>query len=214
MNDDKNRILCSIRHSLHRTGELPKSIQATLKQRLEQPIANFKPPLKQDKIACFIDKAKAVHSKISRLSSLADVPAVVEADLSKHALPHIVVSAGLGVSWPGHWQVEQRAAQATDQLSVTGAFAGIAETGSVMLLSGPDHPTSVNFLPQSHIVLLYESQIVAHLEEALVRLRSEHPSLPRSINLICGPSKTGDIEQTLLEGVHGPRYFHIIILSD
>ena len=61
-----------------------------------------------------------------------------------------------------------------------------------MLLSGPDSPTTLNFLPEDHGVVLHESRIVAHPGDAWALLRKERGSMPRTANLICGPSKTGD----------------------
>ena len=127
----------------------------------------------------------------------------------------IVVAPGLeGVRWSNRLAVERRAARGSDRLSVTGAFAGIAETGSVMLLSGPESPTTLNFLPEDHIVVLRESRIVAHLEDAWALLREERESMPRTVNLICGPSKTGDVELEILEGAHGPRRFHVVVVRE
>ena len=97
---------------------------------------------------------------------------------------------------------------------MTGAFAGIAETGSVMLLSGPGSPTTLNFLPEDHIVVLRESRIVPHLEDAWAMLRAERESMPRTVNLICGPSKTGDIELVILEGAHGPRRLRVVVVQE
>src|SRR3546814_17374947 len=88
-----------------------------------------------------------------------------------------------------------------------GAFAGIAETGTVMMASGPDAPITLNFLPENHVVVLRASQVAGTYEEAWQRLREARGRgvMPRAVNLITGPSRTGDIEQTILLGAHGPR---------
>ena len=136
--------------------------------------------------------------------------------IEEHGLGESIVAApGLeDVQWSNRLAVERRAARGSDQLSVTGAFAGIAETGSVMLLSGPESPTTLNFLPEDHVVVLRESRIVAHLEDAWTMLREERGSMPRTVNLICGPSKTGDVELVILEGAHGPRRLHVIVVRE
>ena len=127
----------------------------------------------------------------------------------------IVVAPELeGVQWSNRLVVERRAARGSDQLSVTGAFAGISETGSVMLLSGPESPTTLNFLPEDHIVVLRESRIVPHPEDAWALLREERDAMPRTVNLICGPSKTGDVELVITEGAHGPRRFHVVVVRE
>ena len=74
-----------------------------------------------------------------------------------------------------------------------------------MLLSGPEYPTTLNFLPEDHVVVLRESRIVAYLEDAWALLQKERGSMPRTVNLICGPSKTGGVELVILEGAHGTR---------
>ena len=148
--------------------------------------------------------------------ALAEVSGVVLRHVEEHGLGEsIVVAPGLdGVQWSNRLAVERRAARGSDRLSVTGAFAGIAETGSVMLLSGPEHPTTLNFLPEDHVVVLRESRIVLHLEDAWALLRKERATMPRTVNLICGPSKTGDVELVILEGAHGPRRLHVVVVRE
>ena len=81
-----------------------------------------------------------------------------------------------------------------------------------MLLSGPDSPTTLNFLPEDHVVVLRESRIVAHPGDAWALLRKERAMVPRTVNPICGPSKTGDVELEILEGAHGPRRLHVVVV--
>ena len=57
-----------------------------------------------------------------------------------------------------------------------------------------------------------ESRIVLHLEDAWAMLRKERATMPRTVNLICGPSKTGDVELVILEGAHGPRRLHVVVV--
>ena len=78
--------------------------------------------------------------------------------------------------------------------------------------SGPEHPTTLNFLPEDHVVVLRESRIVPHLEDAWAMLRKERATMPRTVNLICGPSKTSDVELVILEGAHGPRRLHVVVV--
>ena len=115
------------------------------------------------------------------------------------------------------FKVERRAALGSDQTSVTGAFAGVGETGSLVLLSSPRSPTTLNFLPEDHLIVLARSRIVAHLEDVWARLREQSSMpvvLPRTVNFITGPSKTGDVEQIIHEGAHGPRRLHVILRDD
>ena len=96
---------------------------------------------------------------------------------------------------------------------VTGAVCGVAETGTLILTSGPDSPTTLNLLPDTHIVVLSTDSIVGSYEDGwdLLRARGE---LPRTVNMITGPSRTGDIEQTIQLGAHGPRRLHILLVDE
>ena len=95
------------------------------------------------------------------------------------------------------------------------AFAGIAETGTLALVSGPDNPTTLNFLPDNHIVLLPREAIEADYESVFAKVRSVYGKgeAPRTLNFITGPSRSADIEQTLLLGAHGPRRLHIVVVG-
>ncbi|MEE9300922.1 MAG: lactate utilization protein, partial [Alphaproteobacteria bacterium] len=101
------------------------------------------------------------------------------------------------------------------------AFAGIAETGTCMLISGPQSPTTLNFLVDTHIIVLWTRQIVGSYEDALARLRETAVGrergarswMPRTVNLITGPSRSADIEQTIQMGAHGPRRLHILLID-
>ena len=94
-------------------------------------------------------------------------------------------------------------------VAITGCVAAVAETGSVLLASSADHPTTLNFLPETHIVVVFADQLVAHLDDAWAKVEA----MPRALNLITGPSRTADIEQTLQLGAHGPRRLHLLIVE-
>src|SRR3546814_2065914 len=110
-------------------------------------------------------------------------------------------------------EVEEGIAEAGEGTSLTGAFAGIAETGTLMMASGPEAPTTLNFLPENHLVVLRTSQVIGRYEEAWQHLRAAlGPGvMPRAGNMIPVPSRTGDIEPTLLFGARGPRRLHGLI---
>ena len=105
--------------------------------------------------------------------------------------------------------------EGADQVSVTGAFAAVAETGTLMMASGPNHPSTLNFLPETHIVVLPAAKVVGPYEDAWTRLRAARGDAPpRTVNFITGPSRTGDIEQRILMGAHGPRRLHVVLIDD
>jgi L-lactate dehydrogenase complex protein LldG len=110
-------------------------------------------------------------------------------------------------------KVEFRAARDNDLVGITGAVCGIAETGTLMLASGSDTPASVSLLPETHIAVLPAARIVPHMEEAWELLRQTRNDIPRAVNLVSGPSRTADIEQTVTLGAHGPYRVHIIVIA-
>lgn len=94
--------------------------------------------------------------------------------------------------------------------NVTTAFCGVAETGTIVMLSSKENPTASNFLPEKHVVLLAQKKIVAYYEDAWDLIREQGPT-PRTVNFITGPSRTGDIEQNVQIGIHGPKELLILI---
>ena len=111
--------------------------------------------------------------------------------------------------------VQQRVAQVGDRASLTLAFAGIAETGTLMLHSREESPTTLNFLPDLHLVVLRMSQIVGYYEQAWQLIRDAFgKEMPRTVNMITGPSRSADIEQRLQMGAHGPKELVILLIND
>ena len=103
-----------------------------------------------------------------------------------------------------------QAAYSTLDLGVTGAEAGFAESGSVVLRSGPGRPRMASLIPLVHVALL----AVADLHRSLshwAATRAGDIATAANVVFITGPSKTGDIEQHINVGVHGPRYVHVLL---
>jgi L-lactate dehydrogenase complex protein LldG len=150
------------------------------------------------------------------------VPAAVAEYLAAENLPAEFVMApdpGLdGIPWATRplLQIRRGDTPRADGTTLTPAFAAIAETGTLLLTSGPNTPTALNFLPDTHIVILRAGQIVAAYEDGWDRLRAARPlpqDLPRAVNFITGPSRTADIEQQIVQGMHGPRRLHIVLVD-
>jgi L-lactate dehydrogenase complex protein LldG len=113
---------------------------------------------------------------------------------------------------PGVIEVLSGPAQATDSVALSHAFAGAAETGTLFLSSGVDNPSTLNFMPENHFVVVLVGDIVGSYEECWTKLRSTcGGSMPRTVNLISGPSRTADIEQTIVMGAHGPKTLVVFI---
>ena len=104
-----------------------------------------------------------------------------------------------------------------DLAAVPGA---LAETGTLMLPSAPERPTTLNLLADTAVVVLRASRVVGAYEEAWDLLRAENHDarsggfMPRNIMWVTGPSRSADIEQTLELGAHGPRRLHVVLVED
>jgi L-lactate dehydrogenase complex protein LldG len=112
-------------------------------------------------------------------------------------------------------ELRRGASDGFDEAGLSHAFAGVAETGTVVLPSGRDNPTTVNFLPEHHIVVVDAKDIAGDLEAVMGRVRRKFGKgeMPRTLNLITGPSRSGDIEQKIILGAHGPRAMHLIVVG-
>lgn len=166
----------------------------------------------------FVEYAEGVDVSVDRVASMSDVPDKVADYLARENLPaslRVAPDPSLDdIPWDQRptLTVSKGKTDGTDEVGLTGAFAGIAETGTLMMRSGPEHPTTLNFLPDTHVVVVRKSQIVGSYEDAWERIREG--DMPRTVNFITGPSRTGDIEQTIFMGAHGPRRVHIVLVED
>ncbi len=225
MTDDaRGQVLAGIRRGLRR-GELSGPARHEVELRLASPPrgpAVARAQLDQPaKVALFCLWAEANNATVARVAA-AEVPREVTTYLARNNLPASAAMAPSGdldrYDWGGQAMLSLRKgrAQATDQVSITGAFAAIAETGTLVMASGPDHPVTLNLLPDTHVVVLREADVVGGYEDVWTRLRERYGknAMPRTVNTITGPSRTGDIEQTIELGAHGPRRMHIVVVSD
>ena len=170
----------------------------------------------------FVQMAEEVQTTVTRVADAADVPGAVADYLASHNLPADLTMAPDPTLDAYPWadrpllRIRRGRAEDHDQVSVTGAFAAIAETGTLMLTSGNDRPTTLNLMPDTHVVVLRADQVVGPYEAAWDRVRAQVPAgglLPRTVNFITGPSRTGDIEQRIQLGAHGPRRLHIVLVE-
>ena len=218
MSNNREQVLANIRSALNRAGPLPDTVASTLQTRLSRPKPNIQPAIGADPVAHFIEKLQSVSGKITRVTSIDEVADVVAGHLQRFELGDAIVVAPDpsldGIPWSNRLSVERRASAGADLVTVTGAYAAVAETGSVVLLSSAESPTTLNFLPDDHLVVVRESQIVAHIDDVWTRMRKDKRAMPRTVNFITGPSKTADVEQTIQECAHGPRRLHVILVAD
>ena len=224
MSDARSTILNGIRRSLRR-GELTAAARQAVEARLADPPrgpavarANVAQP---DKVRLFCQWAEANNATVARVAA-ADVPGEVAGYLARNNLPaEAAMAPGPvldGFDWASQKMLSLRRGrgEGSDHVSITGAFAGIAETGTLVTASGPEHPVTLNLLPDTHVVVLREADIVGGYEDVWARLRARYGKdrMPRTVNTITGPSRTGDIEQTIELGAHGPRRMHIVVVRE
>lgn len=209
-------ILEGIRRSLHR-DVLPAGDQAALAARLAQPRPNVVPARGKGSAAevleRFVAMALETQASLTRIADETGIAAAIAAFLAEAGLaPAVTASPGLShLDW-GAIQVRFGAALPGDLVSVTPTFRAVAETGSLVTISASDRPSTLHFIPDFHIALVKASEVVGAYEDAWAALRRAG-AMPRTVNLITGPSRTADIEQSLLLGAHGPRRLHIVLID-
>ena len=225
----KEAILGAIRRGLKR-GALPADQQAMLRGRLARPPRHLVPARSQvarpAQIDLLVRNIEKEFGTVARVADAASVPGAVAEYLAGQNLPSTLVMAPHPELQAMPWgerpllTVREGRAEASDLVSVQHVFAAVAETGTLMLPSGADRPTTINLLPDTAIAVLRTSRVVGAYEDAWDLLRAEHlpqPSggfMPRNVMLVTGPSRSADIEQTLELGAHGPRRLHVVLIED
>jgi L-lactate dehydrogenase complex protein LldG len=223
MSTARDDILGSIRTALQRGALLPRAA-AGLAERIAAHRRNLIPARaaaldRAARIDLFVAMAEEVQTTVARVAANEAVPGEVARYLAAENLPAELVMApdpGLdAIPWDTRplLAIRRGRAEAVDAVSLTPCLAGIAETGTLMLVSGKDTPTTLNFLPDTHIVVLRAGQVVASYEDGWDLIRAAE-AWPRTVNLITGPSRTGDIEQKIQLGAHGPRRLHIVLVDE
>jgi L-lactate dehydrogenase complex protein LldG len=224
VSDSRAGVLGDIRRALKR-GEPTAMQRQVAADRIAAAATNILPARGQldpkAQVVLFQQMAEEAAATVTRVRDAAAVPAAIAEYLARENLParlRLSTEADItGLPWSTRplLEISRGATDGSDEVSVTGGYAGIAETGTLMLASGADRPTTLNFLPETHIVVLPADRVVGALEQAWARLRGDvgAGNMPRTVNFITGPSRSADIEQTLQMGAHGPRRLHIVIVD-
>jgi len=216
-------ILGAIHRALRR-GDLPADQAALLRGRLATHPRQLIPARSRiphaEQIALFIANVEREFGTVARVATSDAVPEAVATYLATQNLPSEIAIAPHPELRAMPWgdrpllRLREGRAEASDAVSVQHAFAAIAETGTLMLPSVPERPTTLNLLPDTAIVVLPAERLVGAYEEAWDLLRNELGSMPRNVMLVTGPSRSADIEQALELGAHGPRRLHIVLVND
>lgn len=216
-------MLDAIRRALRRDA-LPADQAALLWARLAAPPRQLIPARSQishtEQIALFIANVEREFGTVARVASDDAVPEAVSVYLAAQNLPSDIAIAPhpelRAMPWADRplLRLREGRAEASDAVSVQQAFAAIAETGTLMLPSAPERPTTLNLLPDTAIVVLRTERLVGAYEDAWDMLRDELGGMPRNVMLVTGPSRSADIEQALELGAHGPRRLHVVLVDE
>lgn len=221
----RDAIFATIKKSLRVAGD-DRARREIVAARLEKhprgiiPARGQKP--KAERTELFRQMVEHAKASIVMLDSKDDVPAAVAAYLRSKNLPQSIRHGDDErlslIPWAKErtLEVTKGASDGAQLASVSYSFAGVAESGTLVMLSGADNPTTLNFLPDHHLVVVDERDIAGDYETIWDRLRERFGAnaMPRVVNWISGPSRSGDIEQTHLLGAHGPRSLHVLVVRN
>jgi len=219
----RDAVLGKVRAALGKTGD---RAQATAEARayLAGHAQGPRPAMPADLVDRFLRRATDMESTVERIATIAQLPKAVARYVDALDLDPSLAEqkSHRGVCWPEFgdldWSdaglaIEARPTQGKDRLGITGAFCAVAETGTLVITSGAATPTASMLLPDTHVAIVRSERIVAGMEEAFALIRAELGAMPRAVNFVSGPSRTGDIEQTIVVGAHGPFRVHIVVVG-
>jgi L-lactate dehydrogenase complex protein LldG len=220
----RDDIFASIRRSLGVKGTetIRRQIVADRLERAPRGVVPARGQVSgEERIALFRLQAEAALATVTEVASATDVPQVVAEYLRNHNLPATIRMGADkrldAMPWGAtSLEVSRGSSEGHDLNAVSHAFGGVAETGSLVMVSGADNPSTLNFLPDNHIVVVQAKDLASDYESIWTKIRFAYgkSGMPRTVNWITGPSRSGDIEQTLLLGAHGPRRLHIVVVRD
>ena len=223
MTTARTDIFSSIRRSLAVKGDERTRLQIVA-ERLDRAPNGVIPARGQGSgealVEVFRAQAEAALATVRVVDSGAEVPQAVAEFLRDHNLPATVRIGDdprlKAMPW-GETALEmsQGRSDGGDLNAVSHALGGVAESGTAVMVSGPENPSTLNFLPDNHIVVIAAKDIAGDYERVFAKLRATYGKgqMPRTVNFITGPSRSGDIEQTLLLGAHGPRRLHVLVVK-
>lgn len=201
-------------------AERRKSVAARLASPIRHPLPERVKKSHEDLSKLFNVMLKACLADVIEVDAKDAIPSAIADYLRQHNLPQrLAIGADDYLSalpWSKEPALQRKAghAQADDEVSISHATAGVAETGTIVMASGADNPVTLNFLPETHIVVVEEKDIVGPYEDALAKIstRFGKGQMPRTVNMISGPSRSADIGGRLVIGAHGPRRLCVVIV--
>ena len=171
------------------------------------------------KLASFRDKLERLAGVVHIAESPAAVREIVAGLLAGKTavasnsalLAELGITTLPGVTVAGHDREQSRALCAKSSFGITGASLALAETGTLVMRANSEEARLISLLPPIHIALVRKEQLIVDLDELLAKIPKPVED-SSSMVLITGPSRTGDIEQILVRGVHGPGVVHVVFL--
>jgi L-lactate dehydrogenase complex protein LldG len=215
----RETIFKAVRAALGRRGDEPGR-RGQVRARLERSPDGVIPARallpKHELVTQFVAALEGQGTAVREVATLDALPQAIEELLTDGGLPRRLRHGSDELLCNLPWDTttierDQGAATPNDQVSLSRALTAAAETGTLFLASGPENPSTLNFLPDTQIVVLCAEDLVGSYERAWDKLRVNRNILPRTVNMISGPSCTADIEQTLIHGAHGPIRFAVLI---
>jgi L-lactate dehydrogenase complex protein LldG len=161
----RQRILARIRSAQGRQGAPTANERRSVDDWIARREVGPQPTVDTDRVAHFERQAARMSSTTERVDGLAEVPGAVARYLDAHGLPKRAVCWNtLGdLDWAGAGlEVEARRPHGEDMVGISGAFVAVAETGTLMMLSGPDTPASMHLLPETHVAVVRAARSVGH----------------------------------------------------
>ncbi|MFV0297781.1 MAG: lactate utilization protein C [Hyphomicrobiaceae bacterium] len=223
-NTRRTRVFAAIRGQLGAGAGAPAR-QAAVKARLDGQVRHLIPArvnTDADRLRkLFIGQLRLGFATVIEVGGDEAVPAAVAEFLRGANLPLDIRTGNdswtQGLAWAGEPALSLKTGRAepSDEVGVVHAVAGVAETGTLVCASGPDNPVTNTFLPETCIVLLKAADLVGPYEDAFDRIRDRlgRGEMPRTLNLVSGPSRTADVGGRLVTGAHGPRRLCVMIIG-
>lgn len=214
MSQSRETILGRIRSALKDVpaSEKPEDLQ------VERAYLTVDPSPRAELIHQFIERVGEYRAKV-KTTTADDLPRAIAESCAAQGIRKLVVPADLPEGWaPAGLTLVQEPGLTIDQLEhsdgvLTACALGIAQTGTVVLDSGPGQGRrAITLLPDYHLCVILEDQVVGLVPEAIAKLEAAAASPDRPITFISGPSATSDIELNRVEGVHGPRTLEVIVV--
>jgi len=222
MSTSRDAILGKIRRALGVEAD-DTARNAAVDGRLTRHPAGIVPARGQgspaEQLALFTQMAEKTGTTVERVPAAAAIPEAIAAYLRGRNLParlrmgdDVMLNS---LPW-ARTQIETSngASDGNDLIGLSHAYGAVAESGTLVLVSGAANPTTLNFLPETHIVVLDRDGLVGDYEAIWTKLRGDYGrAMPRTVNMITGPSRSADIEQTIVRGAHGPPNLHIVVVG-